>query len=114
MTNFEALKNMSLDELAWFLVYEDRYAPSDCFKFRGSTVEYQNCEGALEACKKWLKTELEEFPTSTKYADEDQFELSVSANGKTQISPLQKELRDVFADMLEEDIKIWMETHNHK
>lgn len=114
MTNREAIMQMSDEDLAWFLVYEEKYAMENCFKFRGSSVEYASCEAAVEACKKWLKTELEEFLTSTKHADEDQFELSISVNGKTQISPLQKELRDVFADMLEDDIKIWLETHKHK
>lgn len=79
MTNREAIMQLTDEELAWFLVYEEKYSAKICFKFRGSSVEYASCEAAVEACKKWLSTELEEFSPSTKHADEDQFELSISA-----------------------------------
>ena len=57
MTNYDAIRQLSLEDLAWFLVYEAKYSDGLCFKFRGSSVEYGNCEAAVEACKKWLKEE---------------------------------------------------------
>ena len=56
MTNREAIMQLTDEELAWFLVYEEKYAAENCFKFRGSSVEYSSCEAAVEACKKWLRS----------------------------------------------------------
>ena len=55
LTNYEKIKNMSIDEMAGFLAYERRGVCIDV-----STYECYHCNDCTICSRKWLESEVEE------------------------------------------------------